>query len=577
MRARRQRITDRSIRTFNLPLGVTALVVFATFSPETEVGAEAPEPRFTEVSRELGVDFTHRHFGTGEKFMPENMSPGVAVFDFDGDGLLDIYLVQGTTLVGDPPEPLPSNILLRQVPEGGFVDFTTRSGAGDPGYGVGTSYGDYDRDGDPDLYVTNFGRNTLLRNQGDGTFEDVTAEAGVECPLWSVSAGFFDPDHDGDLDLYAANYLDFAFDNHKFCGNAQSGVRAYCHPDVYNSIPDCFFRNEGDGRFTAVGSEVGIILTLDSVGLGVSFADLDGDGNQDIYVANDAVMNHLYLGDGTGRFTESALLAGVGFNADGIPESSMGIEIGDLDGDGLADIYLTHLDEQTNTLYRNLGQGMFMDVTDSAGLGAPSLPWVGFGTVFFDHDNDGDLDIFVTNGHIIDNIELFDASRAYKQPLQLYDNQGDGTFIEISEALGVDEFLVGRGAVGADLDRDGDLDIVMMQNDGRTLILENRTQTTAVHIRIRLLASQSNLEGFGSRLELTVGGKRQLRLARSAISYASQAPAEIHFGTGHATRVDSLELTWPSGRRVRYRDLTTGALYTLYEKSDAGDTPTPPD
>lgn len=533
-------------------------------------GQTAPEeplaPRFAEVSRQLGVDFTHRHFGTGEKFMPENMSPGVAVLDFDGDGLLDIYLVQGTILAGDLPDPAPTNILLRQVPEGGFVDVTLRSGAGDPGYGMGASFGDYDRDGDPDIYVSNFGRNTLLENQGDGTFVDVTVEAAVECPLWSVSAGFFDPDHDGDLDLYAANYLDFAFDNHKFCGNAQSGVRAYCHPDVYNSIPDCFFRNEGDGRFTAVGSEVGIILTPDSVGLGVAFADLDGDGNQDIYVANDAVMNHLYLGDGTGRFAESALLAGVGFNADGRPESSMGIEIGDLDGDGLADIYLTHLDEQTNTFYRNLGQGMFMDATDAAGLGAPSLPWVGFGTVVFDHDNDGDLDIFVTNGHIIDNIELFDASRAHKQPLQLYDNRGDGHFTEISEVLNVDEVLVGRGAVGADLDRDGDLDIVMMQNDGRTLVLENRTENQGESLSVRLHGAKSNLEGFGSRLELITGDQRRLRLAHSAISYASQAPAEIHFGTGSATQVDSLELTWPTGRRVRYSGLTTGAFYNLYEK-----------
>jgi hypothetical protein len=393
----------------------------------------------------------------------------------------------------------------------------------------------------------------------------------VECPLWSVSSGFFDPDNDGDLDLYVANYLDFAFDNHKWCGNAQTQERAYCHPDVYNAIPDCFFRNEGDGRFTEVSQEVGIVLTPDGVGLGVSFADLDGDGNQDIYVANDATMNYLYLGDGQGRFTESALIAGVGFNKDGAAESSMGVEIGDVDGDGLVEIFLTHLDEQTNTLYRNLGQGMFMDSSDSSGLGAPSLPWVGFGNVLFDHDRDGDLDIFVANGHIIDNIEIFDASRAHRQPLQMYDNLGDGHFVEISEVLGVDEVLVGRGAVGTDFDRDGDVDLIFMQNDGPTLVLENQTEVSANFLAFQLRGERSNLQGFGARLDLQANDKRQTRLAHSSTSYASQAPAEVQFGLGAADKAEELLLRWPTGRLVRYLDLEAGYLYTLYEKSGAGE------
>jgi hypothetical protein len=528
--------------------------------------------RFIEVSDSLGIDFTHRHFGTGEKYMPENMSPGLAIFDFDGDGLLDIYLVQGAPLTGDNNVPEAENKLYRQVENGTFVDFTDHAGVGDRGYGMGTSYGDYDRDGDPDLYVTNFGPNVLYRNRGDGTFEDATAEARVDCPLWSVSSGFFDPDKDGDLDLYVTNYLDFAFDNHKWCGNAQTGERAYCHPDVYNAIPDCFYRNEGDGTFTEVSNEVGIVLTPDGVGLGVAFADLDGDGNQDIYVANDAVMNYLYLGDGQGHFIESALIAGVGFNANGAAESSMGVEIGDLDGDGLVDIFLTHLDEQTNTFYHNLGGGMFLDSTDVAGLGPPSLPWVGFGTVLFDHDNDGDLDIFVTNGHIIDNIEIFDATRAHRQPSQLYDNLGNGRFVEISEALEIDDRLVGRGALGADLDRDGDLDLAFMQNNGKTLVLENRQSTEANHsLGIRLEGNRSNLQGFGTRLELLVGNKRQIRLAHSTTSYASQGPDEYYFGIGTATVANELLVSWPAGQTRRYLDLPAGYRITLYEKSGAGD------
>jgi hypothetical protein len=348
-------------------------------SPTAGQGADT-KSRFVESAAELGIDFTHRHFGTGEKYMPENMGPGVAVLDYDGDGLLDVYFAQGVPLTGDEQDPTAVNRLFRQTPDGTFVDVTARAGVGDPGYGMGSSFGDYDRDGDLDLYVTNFGPNVLYRNRGDGTFEDVTPTAGPNCPLWSVSSGFFDPDGDGDLDLYVTNYLDFAFDNHKWCGVSQTGVRAYCHPDVYNAVPDCFYRNEGDGTFTEVSREVGIVPTADGVGLGVSFADLDGDGHQDIYVANDAQMNYLYLGDGEGSFTESALLAGVGFNDTGAAESSMGVEIGDVDGDGLPEIFLTHLDEQTNTLYRNLGGGLFTDVTQISGLASSSLAWVGFGT-----------------------------------------------------------------------------------------------------------------------------------------------------------------------------------------------------
>ncbi|MGB6001281.1 MAG: CRTAC1 family protein, partial [Thermoanaerobaculia bacterium] len=493
------------------------------------------------------------------------------------DGLLDVYFAQGAPLTGDKRNATAVNRLFRQTPDGTFVDVTARAGVGDPGYGMGASFGDYDRDGDLDIYVTNFGANVLLRNRGDGTFEDVTATAGVDCPLWSVSSGFFDPDGDGDLDLYVANYLDFAFDNHKWCGISQTGVRAYCHPDVYNAVPDCFYRNEGDGRFSEVSREVGILPTADGVGLGVAFADLDGDGHQDIYVANDAQMNYLYLGDGEGRFTESALLAGVGFNDTGAAESSMGVEIGDLDGDGLPDIFLTHLDQQTNTFYRNLGGGLFTDSTQDAGLASSSLAWVGFGTVFFDYDNDGDLDIVVANGHIIDNIELFDAARSHRQPGQLFENLGGARFADISGALGLTDKLVGRGAAAADLDRDGDPDLVIAQNDGPTLVLLNQLQSEARSVAFRLRGTQSNPQGFGARLELRAGAHAQVRVARSSSGYLSQGPPEIHFGLGAAQQVDELRVDWPAGRSHRYLSLRSGFVYTFYEKRAAPtDRSTPP-
>jgi hypothetical protein len=534
-------------------------------SPTAGQGADT-KSRFVESAAELGIDFTHRHFGTGEKYMPENMGPGVAVLDYDGDGLLDVYFAQGVPLTGDEQDPTAVNRLFRQTPDGTFVDVTARAGVGDPGYGMGSSFGDYDRDGDLDLYVTNFGPNVLYRNRGDGTFEDVTPTAGPNCPLWSVSSGFFDPDGDGDLDLYVTNYLDFAFDNHKWCGVSQTGVRAYCHPDVYNAVPDCFYRNEGDGTFTEVSREVGIVPTTDGVGLGVSFADLDGDGHQDIYVANDAQMNYLYLGDGEGRFTESALLAGVGFNDTGAAESSMGVEIGDVDGDGLPEIFLTHLDEQTNTLYRNLGGGLFTDVTQISGLASSSLAWVGFGTVFFDYDND----------HIIDNIELFDPVRSHAQPGQLFENSGKATFTDISTALGLTDKLVGRGAAAGDLDRDGDLDLVIAQNDGRTLVLVNKTEGQEQSVAFRLEAAPSNPQGFGARLELSAGDHSQVRHARSSSGYLSQGPPETHFGLGAAQQVDELRVDWPVGRSQRYLSLDPGFVYTLYEKKAAPTDRSPP-
>ncbi len=521
--------------------------------------------RFTESAATLGVEFVHRHFGSGEKYMPENMGPGVAVLDFDGDGRLDIYLVQGSPLPGGAAAPAAVNRLFRQRPDGTFTDVTARAGVGDPGYGMGASFGDYDRDGDLDLYVTNFGANALYRNRGDGTFEEVTAQAGVACDLWSVSSGFFDPDGDGDLDLYVVNYLDFAFDNQKWCGNAQTGVRAYCHPDVYNALPDCFFRNEGDGHFSEVSRRVGILPTPDGQGLGLAFADLDGDGHQDIYVANDATMNYLYLGDGKGSFTESALLAGVGFNGAGAAESSMGVEIGDLDGDGLPEIFLTHLDQQTNTLYRNLGGGMFADATEAAALGTPSLPWVGFGTVFFDHDNDGDLDIFVTNGHIIDNIELFDPTRSHRQPSQLFDNSANGHFTDLSAALWLDGPLVGRGAAAPELDRDGDLDLLVTQNGGRALVLVNQGHRLGGSLRLNLRGGRSNPHGYGARVEVLAGDRRQVREVLSSSSYLSQGAPEIHFGIASASRADELVVHWPSGRAQRFRSLPAGFTYTLTE------------
>lgn len=503
--------------------------------------------------------------------MPENMAPGVVLFDANGDDRLDLYFVQGSPL-NDGREKDAANVLFLQGPQKSFYRAPPESAAGDTGYGMGASFGDYDRDGKPDLYITNFGRNALYRNQGGGSFRDVTEMAGVGNALWSTGAAFFDADGDGDLDLFVSNYVDFAFDNHKWCGNSRMKVRSYCHPDVYDGLPDAFYRNSGDGTFANTGDESGIVGSPDAAqakGLGVVFTDLNGDGHQDIYVANDSTMNHAYVGDGDGNFRQQALIMGLGFNEKGAAEASMGLAVGDTDGDGLEEIFATHLDQETNTLYRTTrgeaASGLYRDVTRRAGLAAPSLAWVGFGTLFLDYDNDGDLDLFVANGHIIDNIELFEPGRSYRQPVQLFENTGNGEFREISHLLGLERPLVGRGAVTGDIDRDGDLDIVLTQNNDRALVLINQLKSGNGSLFVRLRGEKSNREGFGARLELKVGDRILTRTMQSTSSYLSQSPSEVHFGLGDLRAPTSLTVHWPSGQVDRFDSLEPNRLYTLTE------------
>ena len=539
----------------------------------TQIAAQAPtetasvEPYFVERSAELGVDFTHNFFGTGEKHMTENMGAGVALLDVDDDGRLDIYLVQGAPLVGEAG-PDAANRLFRQTADGTFEDITAASGTGDRGLGMGVIHGDVNGDGQRDLYVTNFGRNALLLHrgvdaQGIPRFEDVTVAAGVEAEGWSAGATFFDPDGDGDLDLFVTHYVDFSVGNHRWCGNARLGLRSYCHPDVYGGVADRFYRNlgpddEGVPRFQDASQGAGLRPAKDAKGLGVLAGDFDGDGFQDLYVANDSTMNHLYLGDGTGRFREEALLAGVGFNGAGAAEASMGLEYGDLDGDGRLELFATHLDEETNTLYRPQAPGLFSDATEASGLARPSLPWVGFGTVFFDVDHDGDLDVFVANGHILDNIALFDSSRSHRQPAQLFLNRGDGRFDERSDLLGLTDPLVGRGAAVGDLDGDGDLDLVVTQNGDRALLLINRRGQDHPSLGIRLVGGQS----IGARLELTAGPSSGVREVLGASSYFSQGEPLVHFGLGDASVARKLVIRWPSGQVDTHTELAAG-VHTL--------------
>jgi len=412
--------------------------------------------------------------------------------------------------------------------------------------------------------VTNFGPDALFLNQGAGRFARAPTASLPGPPLWSTSAGFFDADGDGDLDLYVVAYVDFGLDEHLFCGDPVRGLRAYCHPDVYAAQPDRLYRNDGTGRFEDASAAAGIPRDRNGKGLGLAFGDLDGDGHVDVYVANDSTMNQLLLGDGAGHFTESALLAGVGFAGSGAAEAGMGVAIGDLDGDTQPDVFVANLDHETNTLYRNLGGGLFRDDTEAAGLAAPSLPWVGFGSVLIDADADGDLDLFVANGHIIDNIEeLRPGTGRYRQPAQLFENLGGGRFRERTDALPLPEDLVGRGAAAGDLDGDGYPDLVIAQNDGPALVLLNRWPGRGHALVVRLRGAPGNPQAWGARVELRTGAGLQVREASSASSYLSQGAADLYFGLGAARSAEAVSVRWPDGRVDRYGPLAAGSLHVL--------------
>ena len=528
------------------------------------VTAARAVPAFSDVTVESGVSFEQHHGGSGQKYFCETMGSGVVVADFDGDSRLDLYFVNGTELPASPPPATADeatvlgakfpNRMYRGRGDGTFEDVTEKSGTAGTGYGMGASVADYDNDGDLDLYVTNFGPNVLFRNNGDGTFTDVTQAAGVGDPRWSTSSAWADTDSDGDLDLYVANYVDFHLSKNKFCGKLDEGLRAYCHPDAYPGISDRLYRNNGDGTFTDATVAAGVENNT-TKGLGVIWLDVDHDGDQDIYVANDSTMNLLYRNRGDGTFEDVTLMSGAGYNQDGATEAGMGVDATDLNGDLLPDLLVTNLDLEGSTLYLSTGPATFVDAGFRSGVKGPSMPFVGFGTVFLDSDNDGDQDLFVANGHIIDNIELFRPGSQHAQLPQLFENDGAGRFrvVPPADTVALGTARVGRGLGAGDFDEDGDLDLVISNNNGPALILRNNLREpgapvpSARHwIRLRL-RGKVNRFGIGARVTLTAGGKVQWDEVRAGTSYCSQSELDLHFGLGDAAHVDKIEIRWPSG------------------------------
>ena len=519
-------------------------------------GAEA-DPFFVDATRQAGLEQPTVNGTPHKRFILESTGSGAAFFDYDGDGDLDLYVVDGSTYATYGAGP--GNVLYRN--DGGVFAPVT-AGVEDRGWGMGVAVGDYDGDGQRDLYVTNYGANALYRNRGDGTFAAATAQAGVAGADFSASAAFFDYDGDGDLDLYVANYV--VFDIEPVLQDPEladpcvylGGLRVFCGPQGMEGGRDRLYRNDG-GTFADATTAAGVAAANAYYGLGVVPADYDGDGDLDVFVANDETPNVLFRNDG-GRLADIGLEAGVAYNGDGELEASMGVDVGDCDGDGDLDLYVTNFYGETNTLYLNSGAGTFIDATTERGLAAPTVGYLGWGTRFFDFDFDGDLDLFAANGHIYPQVDSTSTGGTYAQRNQLFANAGAGVFAVVEEAgPGLRVQKSSRATISGDYDQDGDVDLFTTNIDDSPTLLQNETRTG------HYLAVQIDPEVVGTWVRLTAGGRTQVRSVGGAASYLGHSDARLHFGVGRAERVECLEVLWPDGAVARLEDVPVDELVVV--------------
>ncbi len=524
---------------------------------------------FADVTSASRIDFVHHAGGSGKKYIVETMGAGAAVLDFDSDGYMDLYVLESGRIPGTDTVVEPgTNKLYRNRGDGSFDDVTEKAHAVGSGYGQGVIAGDYDNDGDADLYLLNFGANVLLRNNGDGTFADVTAAAGVGDSSWSVSGAFFDAEPDGDLDIFVVNYLDFTVAKHRPCGKLTEGKVSTCHPDVYRHSADRFYRNRGDGTFEDASADSGLV-DVDGKGLGLGIADFVGnDGLPDIYVANDSTPNQLYRNLGGGKFEEQGVWLGCSHNDDGKTEAGMGVATGDVNNDGNIDVYVTNLSMETNALYLGSGEE-FTYATRIAGLHAPTLVNLGFGNNLTDFDNDGDLDIFTANGHVMDDTQDLNEITRYRQPHQVLFNNGKAVFTELSAAQKGDvaEPRVGRGSVVIDYDNDGRQDMFVMHNIDRARLFKNQSAASGHWIGFSLKGIQCNRAAVGARITLQTTQGTQVREVMAGGSYASSNDPRLHFGLGSESSIQKLTIRWPGGSVQELGPLATDRYWTVVEGS----------
>ncbi len=520
--------------------------------------------QFTDVTGAAGIRFRHNSGATGKKYLPETMGSGGAFLDVDGDGWQDIFLVQSMDWPGGKKaKSIPA--LYRNNRNGTFTDITQSAGLAVEMYGLGVAAADYDNDGDIDIYITALGRNRLFRNNGAGKFEDVTARAGVGDPGFSASAVWFDYDGDNRLDLFVTNYVEWSLDKDFFC-SLDGKNKSYCTPEAYRGQSPTLYRNKGDGMFEDVTRKAGLYDTANKM-LGAALLDYNNDGRPDLFAANDTVPNRLYKNNGDGTFTDEAVAAGVAFSEAGVARAGMGVDAADYDGSGRESLVIGNFTNEMMALYRNDGNGLFIDEAPASTIGRASLLRLTFACFFFDVDLDGRLDIFASNGHVADDIAAVQPTIAYAQPPHLFRNLGTKKFEELSARVGsaFSTPVVGRGAAYGDFDNDGDLDLLLMANNGPARLLRNDGVTNQ-RLRVTLSGTTSNRDAIGARVRLLRDtGPTPWRMVKTGSSYLSQSALPLTFGLGASPKVTGLEVRWPNGRVERVQGVAAGSAITIVE------------
>lgn len=530
--------------------------------------------KFQDIAGTVGVHFVTENCPTAEKHQPETMPAGVALFDYDGDGLLDIFLVNGAEMPSlVKTETKYYNRLFHNNGNGTFTDVTERAGVAGAGYGMGVAVGDYDNDGWPDLFLANVNGNQLFHNNGDGTFTDVTAKAGLGGALhhgrkmWSISAGWFDYNNDGLLDLFVSNYCEWDPEHEPGCMGLNG--RGYCHPNSFAPLPNTLYRNNGDGTFTDVSEQTGI-SAIEGKGMGVAFADYDGDGFLDVFVANDNSQNLLFRNLGGKRFEEVAFQAGVAYNEEGVALAGMGVDFRDVNNDGLPDIWHTAIENETFPLFLNRGGGRFSNETQTSGLTRITHMMSGWSNGIADLDNDGWKDLIVARGNVMDNIEEISLHFHYAEPNSVFRNLGNGHFEDVSATAGADFLRAApyRGLAYGDLDNDGKIDLVVTALGGPVRVFRNVTQNHNHWILLKLVGTRSNRMGIGAQIRITTDdGRRQYNEVTTSTGYAASSDPRVHFGLGASRMIRKIEIRWPSGMRQLLHDVTGDRLLAVTEPS----------